>query len=108
VLQRELILPDDIDPAIRMAAIQRWDMLGQQAQMKMQVTGMPGGMPPSPMGPPAGGQPMQMDPSQAPTPGMNAGVALQPQQAENLMGASMQTPDENTAMRQADQFTNSF
>jgi hypothetical protein len=108
VLQRELILPDDIDPVIRMAAIQRWDMLGQQAQMKMQVTGMPGGMPPSPMGPPAGGQPMQMDPSQAPTPGMNAGVALQPQQAENLMGASMQTPDENTAMRQADQFTNSF
>lgn len=109
ILQRELILPDDVDPAIRQAAIMRWDMLGQQAQLKMQFTGVPGGMPPSPMGPPmGGGQPLPMDPSQAPIAGVNSGVPLQPMQAEAMMGATMETPDETMAMRQADQFTNSF
>ena len=34
VLQRELILPDDLPPEIRGAAYERWMMLAQQAQMK--------------------------------------------------------------------------
>jgi hypothetical protein len=34
VLERELLLPDDIDPAIKAAANQRWQMLAQQAQQK--------------------------------------------------------------------------
>ena len=34
VLERELILPDDLDPAIKQAAQARWVMLAQQAAMK--------------------------------------------------------------------------
>jgi hypothetical protein len=35
VLQRDLILPDDLDPMIRQAAVARWTMLAQQGAMKM-------------------------------------------------------------------------
>lgn len=34
VLERELILPDDIDPRLSQAAAQRWQMLAQQAAQK--------------------------------------------------------------------------
>lgn len=58
-LERQLILPDDTDPMIRQQALMRWDMLGQQALLKMQaMNGMmpmlnPGeesAQPPSPNG----------------------------------------------------------
>ena len=50
VLERELILPDDTPPPIRQAALQRWSMLGQQAQTKMMAMAptMPGGQPSAP------------------------------------------------------------
>lgn len=35
VLERELILPDDTPPPLRQAALQRWQMLAQQAAQKM-------------------------------------------------------------------------
>lgn len=55
VLERQLILPDDTDPMIRQMALQRWDMLGQQALMKVQAMG---GMMPMPQpGSPTGGPP---------------------------------------------------
>ncbi|MCI0349126.1 MAG: hypothetical protein L0Z53_06835 [Acidobacteriales bacterium] len=53
ILQRELILPDDIDPMVRQAAIMRWDMLAQQAMLKL------GGMPPQLSGIAGPGQPGQ-------------------------------------------------
>jgi hypothetical protein len=46
VLERELILPDDTPPPVRAAAEARWNMLGQQAMMKMQAI-MPPSMPPA-------------------------------------------------------------
>lgn len=71
VLERELILPDDIEPTIRQAAIQRWTMLAQQGQMKM--GGMP--MPPSPGGkPPMGNTPTA---TQQPFAATNPGIAAQ-------------------------------
>lgn len=60
VLERELILPDDTDPQVRQAAVARWNMLGAQAQLKMQAM-----MPPSM--PPAGPQAIGPQP-QPPTP----------------------------------------
>lgn len=80
-LQRDLILPDDTDPAIRDMAGQRWMMLAQQSMMKMGAVGMMGGMgmmPPgggpndkgTPSGLPADEQPMQgTNPSVAASPG---------------------------------------
>ena len=50
VLERELLLQDDVDPAIIAAAQERWTMLANQAQQKQ------GGGPP-PMGAPAGAGP---------------------------------------------------
>lgn len=76
-LERELILPDDTPPPIRQMATQRWNMLGQQSMMKMQMGVMmppgpaepqphaPGPMPP---GPPGGGQPGEPMPGGGPTP----------------------------------------
>jgi hypothetical protein len=110
IIQRELILPDNADPAIRQAAIMRWDALGQQAMMKAQMTGQMTAQPANPMdqqGQQPVGQAGQLPPTSAPIPSDNAGVALQPVQAENLMGAVQQTPDESTVARQFDQFTNS-
>lgn len=49
VLEREIILRDDLDPNVVMAAEQRWMQLAQQAQMKA------GGMPPPPAAPPPDG-----------------------------------------------------
>jgi hypothetical protein len=51
VLERDLILPDDTDPTVRQAAIQRWTLLAQQAQQK-QAPPMP---PTAPAGAPVNG-----------------------------------------------------
>ena len=73
VLDRELILADDVDPGAQQAAIERWVQLAQQAQMKMggaPTQGGPmdaGGGAATPM--PAGVQPML---------GTNPGVAAAP------------------------------
>jgi hypothetical protein len=73
VLERELILPDDTPPPVRMAAQTRWNMLGAQAQMKMQAM-MPPTMPPA--GPSAIGPsptpPGQMQPAAPPGAGPGA------------------------------------
>lgn len=78
-LQKHLILPDDLpfeDP-VRQAAIQRWQMLGEQAQMKMG----PGAAGPS-GAPGGGGQASQLSPLEQPfgaqtSPGISAGTASQ-------------------------------
>lgn len=114
VIQRELILPDDVDPAIRQAAIMRWDALGQQAMMKAQTTGQMTATAPGPQdvqqaqagGPP--GQAAPLPPTTAPTLAENAGIAAQPDQAEGALGDLGGAPDENRVARQFDQFTSPF
>jgi hypothetical protein len=80
VLDRELILDDDIPEPIRLAAHQRWVMLAEQAAMKQQGAtepppgspdlGAPPPQPPPPPGPPQGppGTPQQGPPPQQPPP----------------------------------------
>ena len=82
VLQRELILPDDTDPTIRQAAIMRWNMLAQQAMMKM------AGMPPqlsgqgsvAPGGGGGGGKGSQLSPNEQPFLATNPAIASAPAQ----------------------------
>lgn len=71
VLERELILPDDIDPMVREMAIQRWTQLAMQAQAKMGVT------PPLPQqqGKPSKGQ--SPGAAQQPFGATNPGIAAQ-------------------------------
>lgn len=101
ILQRELLLPDDIPMQIRSAAFERWMMLAQQAAMKAQ-----GMLPPTAMTPPMGGGgggkpgsspndmqlPAAQQPFQSTSPGTSAANA-----------AAMSGPDENRAARAFDQ-----
>lgn len=76
VLERELILPDDVHPMIRQAAHMRWTMLAQQAQMKYGMT--------APVGPqqvqrkPGGGAPNGMSAQSQPMLGGSPGMAAAP------------------------------
>jgi hypothetical protein len=54
VLERELILPDDLNPMLRYAAYERWTMYGMMAQAQG-AAALQGG--PSPHGPPMPGAP---------------------------------------------------
>lgn len=65
VLERELILPDDTDPIVRQAAIARWTMLAQQAQMKMMAM--------APIAPAPGGG--SGKPGQSSQPGKSGGLS---------------------------------
>lgn len=57
-LEREIILRDDLDPAVIVAAQQRWEMLGQQSQMKsMLLQPMAPGAGPAGPGAPGGASP---------------------------------------------------
>lgn len=79
VLERELLLPDDVPPQVKFEAFNRWMMLAQQSAMKM------GSLPPSgspPAGPhrPASSQGQQpnhgqMSPTVQPFAGTNPSVA---------------------------------
>lgn len=78
-LQRELLLPSDVPPPIKMQAWQLWTLLAQQAQMKMGIVpqGAGGG------GAEAGGQSQQggtpsgLSAVEQPFAGSNPGVAAQ-------------------------------
>lgn len=77
-LQKHLILPDDLpfEHPVRQAAIQRWQMLAQQAMMKMPQA------PPAPGGGGGGGTPPKLSPQEQPfgaqtAPGIAAGTAAQ-------------------------------
>lgn len=104
VLEKELILPDDLDPQIRSAAFERWMMLANQQAMKAQGMMGPGAAPPM-NAPQQGGPPHQagsgmpqttLPPGQQPFQGTNPSVA-----ASNA--ATMSGPDENRAARSFDQ-----
>jgi hypothetical protein len=94
VLEREIILRDDLDPNVVAVAEQRWMALAQQAQMKM------GGAPPeqpqpgAPPGGPGGDSAFQPSPQNQPLPTMNPGIAAAPVAltdgfTEEMMGQSL-------------------
>lgn len=98
VLERELILPDDTPPPIRQAALQRWQMLAQQAAAKMGIPQRtaPGGQP---GGPPPAGRGSGAPPGGPPTAGSNPGTAAAP------MLSVGGTADERRAGRQFDRMS---
>lgn len=71
VIQRDLLLPSDIDPTVKQEAFQLWSALAEQAMMKM-----PQPMP-MPMPEQGGGDPPQMDPRTQPLEQNNPGMALE-------------------------------
>lgn len=76
VLERQVILNDDLDPNIRLAAHQRWVMLAEQAAMKQQgMTEPPPGSPDLGAPPP---QPPQPPPEQQGAPPPNQAPAQPP------------------------------
>ncbi len=105
ILQRELLLPDNLDPMIREAAWQRWQMLANQAAMK--AAGMPpqpgmGSPSGAPAGPEAGTQP-EAQPTMAA--GADSPLAATPLQAQMVQtqNAGPFAGDDTTAGRQFDQ-----
>lgn len=103
VLERELLLQDDIDPAIIAAAQERWTALANQAQQKQ------GGGPPPDMGaaPPAGAGPASgppaasvpnITPGQLPLASGNPPIGITNLLQQNLAGI----PEAEQAAQQAD------
>lgn len=87
VLEREIILRDDLDPNIVAMAEQRWLQLAQQAMTKQ--GGAP--PPPAPSGAPAGeaGSAFQPGPQTQPTFTMNPGMSAAPVSVESGFTAEM-------------------
>ena len=104
VLEREILLQDDLDPMIIAQAQERWTALANQAMQKQ--GGPPGappmGGPPAPgagpeSGPPAASVP-NMPPSQLPLAASNPPIGVAPLMQQSLAGI----PDAESAARQAD------
>ena len=103
ILEREIILQDDLDPQIIVAAQERWMALANQAGQKQ---GAPPGAapaaPPMPGAGPEGGPPAasvpNMPPSQLPLAAGNPPIGVAPLMQQALAGI----PEEEVAARQAD------
>jgi hypothetical protein len=100
VLEREILLQDDLDPFVIQVAQQRWTELANQAMQKQ--GGMPGGpemggqgMPP---GMPGASVPGAIPPDQMPLAGGNPPMGSVDMVTEAMRG----TPDAEVAARQAD------
>ena len=103
VLERQILLQDDLDPQIIAAAQQRWTALANQAAQKQ------GGAPPAgPPGAPGGGQPAGGGPPAASVPALPANLlplasGNPPIGVTNLMQQTMAGTDEaEQAAQQAD------
>jgi hypothetical protein len=104
VLEREILLQDDLDPFIIEIANQRWIELANQSMQKQ--GGMPpggpdmggGGMPP---GMPGASAPGAIPPDQMPLAGGNPPMGSVDMVTEAMRG----TPDAEVAARQADAMT---
>lgn len=103
VLEREILLQDDLDPQIIAMAQERWTALANQAAQKQ------GGMPPAgpgappapgagPEGGPAAASVPSMAPGQLPLASGNPPIGVAPLLQQQLAGV----PDEEAAARQAD------
>jgi len=99
VLEREILLQDDLDPQIIAIAQERWTALANQAMQKQG-----GGAPPAPA--PAGGLPAgpgaasvpSLPPGQLPLASGNPPIGVAPMLQQQLAGA----PEAEVAARQAD------
>jgi hypothetical protein len=105
VLEREILLQDDLDPMVVEAASERWIALANQSTQK-QGGAPPGEMPGAPALPgagPAGGPPATSVPSvpsgQLPLASSNPPIGVAPLMQEAMSGG---TPDAEYAARQAD------
>lgn len=90
VLERQIILHDDLEQDIIAAAQQRWADLANQATQKQQGLPMGG---PSPLGasaPAPGGAPPQLPPGTQPLPAMNPSVGAQPPEVSQFEQLSPQ------------------
>ena len=106
VLERQILLQDDLAPEVIAAAQQRWTELANQAMQKQGGGGMPG-MPQAPAGPegpiaPSGGPPAAsvpaLPPGQLPLASSNPPIGV-----TSLLGATMAGTDEaEQAAQQAD------
>lgn len=96
VLEREILLQDDLSPEVIAAAQQRWTQLAQQAQQKQ------GGMPMAPT--PAGAGPAQGGPPAASVPSIPPGnMPLAAGNPPIGVASTMQgVPEQEFAARQAD------
>jgi len=98
VLEREILLQDDLDPQIITIAQERWTSLANQAMQKQG-----GGAPPAPPvgGPPAGpgaASVPSLPPGQLPLASGNPPIGVAPMLQQQLVGA----PEAEVAARQAD------
>jgi len=97
VLEREILLQDDLPPPTIAAAQERWMALANQATQKQ------GGGPPPQAGAPAGAGPSaasvpQLSPSQLPLAANNPPIGVAPMLQQGLAG----TPEAEVAAQQAD------
>lgn len=112
VLQRQILLQDDLDPGVIAAAQERWMALANQAAQKQGGGGMPG-MPQAPAGPqgptaPSGGPPAASVPAlpanQLPLASGNPPIGI-----TNLVQAAQAGTDEaEQAAQQADALSQQF
>jgi len=96
VLEREILLQDDLDPMIIAAAQERWTALANQAMQKQG-----GGAPPMAAGPSAGPSAASVPslaPGQLPLASGNPPIGVAPMLQQGLAGA----PEAEVAARQAD------
>ena len=96
VLEREILLQDDLDPMIIAAAQERWTALANQAMQKQG-----GGVPPMAAGPSAGPSAASVPslaPGQLPLASGNPPIGVAPMLQQGLAGA----PEAEVAARQAD------
>lgn len=104
VLEREILLQDDLPPEIIAMAQQRWTQLANQASQKQGAVAPmagPGGMPPG--GPPASGGPSAasvpaITPNQLPLAASNPPMGVAPLLQQQMAGI----PDAEQAAQQAD------
>jgi hypothetical protein len=99
VLEREILLQDDLDPTIIAMAQERWTALANQASQKQggMMPPTPGAGPGPQGGPPAASVP-PIPPSQLPLASGNPPIGVAPLLQQQLAGI----PDEEVAARQAD------
>ena len=99
VLEREILLQDDLDPTIIAMAQERWTALANQASQKQggMMPPTPGAGPGPQGGPPAASVP-PIPPSQLPLASGNPPIGVAPLLQQQLAGI----PDEEAAARQAD------
>lgn len=102
VLEREILLQDDLDPMIIAAAEQRWIALANQAMQKQggMVPPQPAGGPAAPQGPAAASVPA-IPPANLPLAAGNPPIGVAPMMQQQLAGV----PEAEVAAQQADRLS---